>query len=648
MAEIMFAIRTDEEGHLTFLGHKKDPDRMNWVDGNRKWGTIQCPSNVSADCTRQIKQNGMLEEVYLFRNTSAFPIFLKKTDLGIYTTFNDDYECSEICMKQRCHTHIFCGGEGSYVMALRMGGQGPHLGLRMTCGGLSGYSVERQSKASEKWKVVSNDRGDFIMHPYIPLLAPGETVTIGWELFWFDKPEDFEFKLAEGRYTPVILAQQCTYFTGEKISFDVLCGERVSESLIHIFCDQEEKKFSIRNEDEFLRLHCTFEASGTGEHEIEVIIKDKKTKALFYVSPDLRKLVRKRCEFIAARQQYHGKAKSLNGAYLIYDNEENRLYYNHSWHDHNAGRERLGMGALIALWLQKEEDKFLQDSLMQYKEYVYRELYDQKSGTVFNDIGRSQEIHRLYNFPWMAIFQLELYNLTKEKNYLNDSFQTMRRYYLNGGVEFYAIGIPAEDLFCTLKKAGMEKEAEEFRKWFLCQADYIFKNSIAYPPSEVNYEQSIVAPAVSILLQGFSLSGEERYLKEAEKQLSVLRLFHGRQPNYLQFENAIRHWDGYWFGKHQLLGDTYPHYWSALSGVAFLQYADITADSKYLELARASFRGCLSLFSEYGEASCAMIFPEMVNGEKAHCHDPWANDQDWALYFVLKSEKLNLWRKDYE
>ena len=37
-----------------------------------------------------------------------------------------------------------------------------------------------------------------------------------------------------------------------------------------------------------------------------------------------------------------------------------------------------------------------------------------------------------------------------------------------------------------------------------------------------------------------------------------------------------------------------------------------------------------------GRASCAMVFPAAVNNKKAGFYDPWANDQDWALYYAFK------------
>lgn len=638
MKNSMFDIKENEKGQLTFLGNKKDPYKMNWVEGNKNWGTIICSKGINVTCSRQFTLSGNLEECYRFENVSEFPIFLNKKDIGIYIPFNDDYESSAICMKQRCHTHIFCGGEASYVMALRMGGEGPHLGLQMTKGGISGYSIERREETEEKDEVVSNDRGDFIFHPQIYKLQPGETAEIRWELFWYDRQEEFENKLITEGKIPVIRTRQCTYFKGEKIEFQVLYGKKVKDTSIEIFCNKEKTEYSYQHREGLTSITCIFTPQNIGVHRFDIYIEDIKMRAAFYVCPDLYDLIENRCRFIAEKQQYHGSGESLDGAYLIYDNDENQIYYDHILHDHNAGRERVGMGVLIALWLQKKKDEFLEKSLNQYIKFVYRELYDRDTGTVYNDISHNLEWHRLYNYPWMAVFQLELYHLLRDEEYLKDACRTMMRYYLNGGDFFYAIGIPMKELISEMENAGMFQQSEELKAMFFKQADYIKKNSTIYPPSEVNYEQSIVAPAVSCLVQAFGLSKNEAYLKEAEEQLEILKLFNGRQPDYHQFENAVRHWDGYWFGKYKMLGDTYPHYWSVLTGVAYIQYAEETGMKKYNESAKASLRGCLNLFSEEGRASCAMVFPEYVNGEKAHFYDKWANDQDWALYYALKYE----------
>ncbi len=58
--------------------------------------------------------------------------------------------------------------------------------------------------------------------------------------------------------------------------------------------------------------------------------------------------------------------------------------------------------------------------------------------------------------------------------------------------------------------------------------------------------------------------------------LPALEALNSTQPNYHQHEIAIRHWDGYWFGKRQTFGDVYPHYWSAVTAAVFHYYAAAT------------------------------------------------------------------------
>ena len=100
----------------------------------------------------------------------------------------------------------------------------------------------------------------------------------------------------------------------------------------------------------------------------------------------------------------------------------------------------------------------------------------------------------------------------------------------------------------AFREAGMEKELEEVTGYFRGHADLMLKTGTDYPKSEVNYEQSIVAPAAQILEETYILTGDKKYLAGIELQKSILELFNGNQPDYHLNEVAIRHWDGYWFG----------------------------------------------------------------------------------------------------
>jgi hypothetical protein len=69
----------------------------------------------------------------------------------------------------------------------------------------------------------------------------------------------------------------------------------------------------------------------------------------------------------------------------------------------------------------------------------------------------------------------------------------------------------------------------------------------------------------------------------------------------------------------------------------FELYAEITGDASYFKRAEDSRRGVLPLFFPDGTASCAYVFPFSVNGIRASFYDPYANDQDWGLYFYLRA-----------
>ena len=146
-------IGNDERG-LWFLSHKDDPSQMNWVEGEKCWGSVKVPMGLNVTRTLSVLENGELEECYTFENVSGEPLFIKEKDAYIYVPFNDSYEKAEVGLEKRCNAHLFIGENATYVMALRQGGRAPHLGLVLTKGSIIGYGVERDFSAR------SEDRGD--------------------------------------------------------------------------------------------------------------------------------------------------------------------------------------------------------------------------------------------------------------------------------------------------------------------------------------------------------------------------------------------------------------------------------------------------------------------------------------------------------
>lgn len=176
-----------------------------------------------------------------------------------------------------------------------------------------------------------------------------------------------------------------------------------------------------------------------------------------------------------------------------------------------------------------------------------------------------------------------------------------------------------------------EKTVEHFGK----HVDNIVKNGLSYPKHEVNYEQTIVTPAVTFLSEFAVISGDKFYLDEARKHIRILERFNGHQPSCHMNETPIRYWDDFWFGSGRMQGDTFPHYWSCLTARAFDDYYNAGGEEKYLIAAKECIRNCFCLFNENGEGSCAYVYPYKVNGQKGAFYDDWANDQDFALYFYM-------------
>lgn len=598
----------------------KDKYDMNWLREDCEYAKTECPKELACEVHSQ-RDGDILKTSVIFTNTGCRPVFTSLDSIGIYMPLNDRYEGSEICIKERCHTHIFCGGDISYIMALRMGGEAPHLGMVLTEGSLGGYSIKRD------FAKMSNDRGLFILHPSPAELQPGESMKLAWTIFPHEGKEDFYRKLAAFPGMVLVSADRYVCFPEETVRITVRPSFDTSAVLVNGMP-------AAKTEAGFI---YDYHADACGEQILNIEADQVKTYCRLLVQENLQKLAGKRCRFIAGKQQYNGDSPMLRGSFLAYDNEEKHVYYSDT-NDYNGGRERVGMGLLMARYLQRHEDAQLRASLDFYTEFVLRELVDAGSGEVYNDVGRDGSYERLYNMPWYATLFTELYQLDGKREHLLYAYRILMKYYSKGGHTFYAIELPVLAVSRALRAAGMEEELLKLTEMFKKHADYITEIGTAYPPSEVNYEQSIVAPAANILLQVHILTGDEVYRKAGESQLKVLELFNGLAPDFHLYETAIRHWDGYWFGKRKLYGDTFPHYWSGLTGNVYALYSRITGSGEYKKKAMDSVKGVLPLLFPDGSASCACLFPHSVNGIRADFYDPYANDQDWGLYFLLRLE----------
>ena len=609
-------------GNVKEIVFSKDPKQMNWLREEFPYAEVKCPPEFSAEVQNE-KDGDVLTTKIVVSYNGAHPYFTNAGSIAISFPLQDRYADSVTCRDYRCHAHIFCGENTSYIMALRMGGAAPHLGMVLTKGSLSAYSIERDLK------LQSNDRGCFWLHPSAQEFAPGDTIKLEWKVFPHRGREDFREKLRAFPRVILVDAEQYVIYPGEtsKVTIEpTFPAEKVTINGASL----EKTENGVY---EYL-----FENEKTGEYVLSICADEVKTTCRLLVQERPETLAAKRCAFIVDHQQYHGKIKELQGAYLPYDNEEKILVCT-SENDFNAGRERTGMGVLIARALQqnllKDREK-AEQSLREYHAFYLRELVNASTGLVCNCSGKDNSYFRLYNYPWAVTFFLECWKLWGEKEDLKTAVHITEKFYEQDGFRFYPIEMPIVMLCHELEKAGEQKDLKTVKDLFRCHADQLIEIGTAYPASEVNYEQSIVQPAAEVILQVYEVTGEEKYLRGAEQQIAVLELFDGQQPDYHLHETAIRHWDGYWFGKRRVFGDTFPHYWSAENGRTFQRYARLTGNEEYNIRGEHSLRGVLSMFFEDGTATCAYVYPYSVNGQKTDFADPYANDQDWGLCMNLE------------
>lgn len=629
-------------GALMRLSHPTDPHGMNWLcdssenpavldslgwglgflalpgaDGPQRW---QRPESIrlirtSAVCryrvgaltvtvTRRL-QGDQLDETFEFQNTSRQEQRFR--GIGLCAPFNDNYPDAVTCVTKRCNAHLWCAGNTAYACCLRMGGTAPHLGLVLTEGFLNGYSILGRGVMSGG----SNLRGCLVLNSPGLTFPPGGKHRLAWTCFWHQGWDDF-FARAETIPGFVrVQAERYTFFAGQPPILTASDPRAVIEPPTATAGEQVLKVHYGDNRQTWVRLQAL---------------------------DDVADLVRRRVSFIRERQQLNDPRSPLNGAFVCYDNEMGAQLPRGHRDDFNEGRERVGMGVLLAQSLAHWRDAKVSAALKRYHRFVRTKL-QKPDGTVLGHVGGNS--HRLYNFPWVAQFHLELFHAFGGRGFLDDCYRTLCAYYKQGGDHFYPIGLPMVDAVQTFRAAGRTREANRLQALFLSHGDFVVQTGLALPPHEVNYEQTIVSPAVLISLECYLLTREEKYLACADKMLPALDAFGGRQPDHRLHDIAIRHWDGYWFGKRQTWGDVFPHYWSATTGWSFYLYWQATGKESYRQRGREILLNNLSSFRADGSATCAYLYPDAINGEPGRFADPLANDQDWALVFLLQAARLD-------
>ena len=581
---------------------------------------------LKVQVVRKLQNGGsILKEEYVFTNKSANEISL--SDMYINTPMNDNYPDAATCMRSRVNAHIWASGDVVYINGTQMSGASPHFGLVMHNSSFKGdgYEIFGRSNAGGS----SNTRGIIALNFKSRTLKAGESARIIWDIFAHRSNDDF-FAKARKMGMLRLKADRFTYEQG-----DMCCINLVSPAGCKPVGFEVNGKLYERTKDQS-GYTAQFKAEQLGNNLVTVYYDNGKyTTAEIQVVSSEQGLIAKRVDFIINHQQYLNVSDKRYGAYMVYDNEEDKIFLNDrktvSYYDRDEGAERMGMGLLIARQYQETKDEKLLASLRKYVDFVRNQLQtkDYTTYSTYRNEGRN----RAYNYPWAAHLYVEMYKCTGEKQYLLDCYGTMKAMYRHFGHGFYAFDIPVYESIMLLRKEGFAEQAESLLGDYKEAAEIYLKNGTNYPPHEVNYEQTIVSPLILLFTQLHMLSPDQRYMDEVEKHMPLLEAFSGFQPSHHLNEIGIRHWDGYWFGKNEFFGDTFPHYWSAMTGMCYAYYARCTGKTEYQHRAENVVRNNLSLFFEDGKASCAYLYPNKVNGKPAKFYDPFANDQDFALMF---------------
>ena len=646
-------------GGLIGITDPRDPHQMNWVHRKRTWGIVSCnpagskitfdhPTSVTVASPqasdtnydspklkltvhRSIDNQGIFKEEYVINNVGDNTLSLPEGSVFISVPFNDSYEDgAPKCLTNNCNAHLWAGGNSSWANAIRMGGVGPHLGLVLSQGSLASYSILDGAS--------TNDRGLLAFNPSAINLNPGESYRLSWSLFWHNDWNDF---WADLKTQPQFVRLQAAHYTvvqGQSINITAESASSLDQANLTL------NGVSVPVHAFGNKLIASVRTDHPGEYVFDLELNGQHTWLKANVLIDPMALIKARVRFIVEKQQVSLPGNPLDGAFVPYDNDTNKQTVTNN-SDHNEGRERMGMGVLVALYLPLCDDPDLKEelltSLQKYEDFLQRELIS-STGIVYNEAlhktvrpgqqpGGDSSRHG-YNYPWMAHVHLAAYLATKDPKYLDLFFKVCQALYQQrSGAKYYEIGLPILDGLRALDKAALQPEHDELLQDFAHHADTIAKTGRNYPSSEVKYEQSIVGPGVQIELEMYLATKNQAYLDSARQQMAFLEAFNGQQPDYHLNDIGIRHWDDYWFGKLGLNGDTLPHYWSTITAVAFDEFADATGDESYRTRAQDIFRNNMCLFTPEGRGSCAYVYPASIRGVRGNRLDPLANDQDWAL-----------------
>lgn len=643
-----------EYGFTSSLVCLKDSFRMNWILSDSDWGRVDGFElteviernngvitkmkndwlKVSMTIERSLN-NGAYVERYSLTNDGNIEFFVNPDTFGIHFPFASAVIKSPGFENHTCTAHVWCGEEICWLYAVRITGTPPYLAVRMTKGSISEYSISRDIS---RVPVGADYRGDIVLNPSPCVIAPSKTVV--WEfvsVFTDINPQEMWASQSD---VLNVSADIYTAHPGEKIHIRAYRENGIGN--VSAKAGETELSTEYQSETEAL---WTISFDSIGEHRIKICASGKDTHIAVNVIPSLAEILEKRAFFIARKQQYKNTGSHLDGAYLCYDLDTDSLYFRRGY-DYDAGRERIAMGLIVLRQLQRKPDNELRASIKAHREFLERELLDLNDGTVYNDVLHDP-LHRLYNYPWVSTYYLEWYRLYHNKADILTAARILLRFFDKGGINEEAQCIEAYDIIEILRNESENELASTVEKRFIEYVDRISGHGYKVISAETGYTSEAPNEMVNYLSQAYLLTRNKDYLDYAGQHLMAARGFYALQPDFHLNCINVRHWDRYWFGRHDEYGDVFPHHWSMLAATMYMWY-DRAMGSSHKKEIRSMTGGNLCIYRSDGFASNNYLYPYHVTlyasgvinpgfplgGFWGESYDNRANDQDWALYYA--------------
>ncbi len=224
-------------GSVESIRLQDDPTRMEWSRGRfgmpygacfldkreTREGGVRLTYEYMVDLRLTVDRYLVGEEYreeYVWQNVGKKPVEIKEKEVGVYVTFAERGERSDVFVARRAYTHILSGSR-LYMASSRADG---------TLGGLALTSTEGEIAEVKEEYPTASDRGELVAYMPPKTLSAGEEIKWGWVIY--DYTDDADYAAKTARYAPVWRICPLWGEEGENVRFGT--NESESESAVFV------------------------------------------------------------------------------------------------------------------------------------------------------------------------------------------------------------------------------------------------------------------------------------------------------------------------------------------------------------------------------------------------------------------------------